>query len=139
MVGTTDMAVAFFILNQPTDDGGIESADHHLPETHHGGRLGASPPVGVEERNSVQFDIVVVVIERAGDSHGVHIDGAVREHHAFGRPRAAARIEEFGDGILVEGEDVGSFGLARREKIFVFGIEISWSAFRARLCAGIPP
>ena len=38
----------------------------------------------------------------------VQVEGAVREHHALGRAGAAAGVEQFGDGVFVEGDDVGT-------------------------------
>ena len=61
MVGTSDMAVA---PSRPESGGrhggGIEAAHHDLLQPHHGGGLRASPAVGVEQRDGVQFDAVIV-------------------------------------------------------------------------------
>ncbi len=50
---------------------------------------------------------VSVVIEGGGEREGVQIEGAVREHDAFGRAGAAAGVEELGGGGLVDGHEVG--------------------------------
>ena len=101
------------VLNQAADRRGIEPAHHHLLQPHHGGGLGAPPAVGVEQRDGVQLDAVVVVIEDARDGHGMHVDGAVRQHHALRRSRAAAGVEKLGDGVLVVSQNVGALRRAR--------------------------
>ena len=68
MVGTSDMDVAFSSWIRRSTLGGIEAAHHHLLEPVQGGALRASPAVGVEQRDGVQFDAGLVVVERGGDA-----------------------------------------------------------------------
>ena len=42
----------------------------------------------------------------------------MRQHHAFGRAGAAAGIEDFGDFIFVEGENVGTRNPVARQHVF---------------------
>ena len=85
----------------------VEATEHDVLEAAHDAELRKAPAVGVEERDGVEEDVVVVVIERRGEREGVQVEGAVREHDAFGRAGAAAGVEEFGGGGLIDGHEVG--------------------------------
>ena len=101
--------------------GGVEAPHHHLLESDEGAGLRAAPPVGVEERDGVQFHGAIAVSIRGGHGEAVQVEGAVREHDAFGRPGGAAGVEELADGRLVEGADIGAVDAAGGEQGFVLG------------------
>ena len=48
----------------------------------------------------------------------MQVERAVRQHHALGRAGAAAGVEEFGDFIFVEGENVGTRDAVARQQVF---------------------
>ena len=52
--------------------------------------------------------------ERGRPRERVQVERAVRQHHALGRAGAAAGVEQLGDGVFVEGEDVGPLDAAAR-------------------------
>jgi hypothetical protein len=113
-----------FVLDQAADHRGVELAQHHLLQTHHRGCLRASPAIGVEKRNRVQFDAVIVMVEDACDRHGVHVDGSVRQHDTLRRAGAAAGVKQLRYGVFVVSQDVRPLRRPRFQEILVFGIEI---------------
>ena len=75
----------------------------------------------MKERNGVQLNAVIFLREGRGHGKGVKVERAVRQHHALGRPCRTAGIEEFTDGILVEGHNIGPLNAAASQEILIGG------------------
>src|SRR5579862_2794315 len=88
-------------LDHPADEGGLESAHHHLLDSVERGALRPPPPIGVKQWDGVQvhggFDLFV----HAAHVQGVQVQGPMGEHYALGRPRASAGVEQLRDRQLV--------------------------------------
>ena len=66
----------------------------------------------------MQLDVSVLAGKRGKQGQRVHVERAVRQHDALGRAGAAAGVEEFGDFIFVEGENVGTRDAVARQQVF---------------------
>ena len=108
----------FFLLNEAEDGGGLEAADHDVFSPAHGDALGASPAVGVEQGDGVQLDVSVLAGKGRKQGQRVHVKRTVRQHDAFGSAGAAAGVEELGDFIFVEGENIGTREAVARQQVF---------------------
>ena len=67
----------------------------------------------------MQFHGVIVAAEDVGDIQRVEIQGAMREHHAFGRAGGTRSVKQLGDGVFVDGKRVGARQAAAGEQFFV--------------------
>ena len=74
-----------------------------------------TPTICVKERNGVQLDGSIVDLETQADVQRVEIDISVRQHHTFWIRAGAAGIEKLGQGIFVDGSDVGAIRRGRGE------------------------
>ena len=99
--------------------GRIEAPHHHLFESVKGGALRAAPPVGMEERDGVQFDHGLVVVEGGRDAEHVQVEGAMGEGDALGRAGGAGGVKQFGDLAFVKGEEIGPLDAPARQEFLV--------------------
>src|SRR5271156_4573875 len=78
-----------------------------------------TPTIRVKERNGMQLDGSVFDLEAEADVQRVEIDISMRQHYTFWIRAGAAGIEKLGQGVFVDGSDVGAMGRGRREKSVV--------------------
>ena len=64
----------------------------------------------------MQLDGSVFDLESHADVQRVEVDVSVRQHYALGIRAGAAGIEKLGQGVFVDGSDVGAVRRGRREK-----------------------
>ena len=108
-----------FLLDQAQDAGRIEAADHHLFEPVKGGALRAAPSVGMEERDGVELDHGLVVVEGGRDGEHMKVEGAMGEGDALRRASGAGGVKQLGDFAFVKGEEIGALDAATRDQLFV--------------------
>src|SRR5271156_1419196 len=78
-----------------------------------------APAIGVEKRNGVQLDGASFDLQSQADVHRVQVHVAVGKHHAFGIGAGAAGVEKLGQGIFINGGDVGETGRGGGQELIV--------------------
>ena len=107
------------LLNELENTSGLEAPHHDLLDPQHGRRLGFAPAVGVEQRDGVQIHHALHVLRQSRHGHGMQIKRTVAEHHTLGRAGAAAGVEQFGNSVLIDAENVRAFRMALVQQLFV--------------------
>ena len=83
------------------DLGAVDLADHDVTAAHAGHRVRHPPSVAMEHRQGVEVDVAVVHAGLPAEDSGVDPAVAVRELHALGPRRRAARVVDRRGGVLV--------------------------------------
>src|ERR1700733_183341 len=78
-----------------------------------------APSICVKEGDGMQLDGPVFDLESHADVQRVEIDVSVRQHYALRVCTCAAGVEELGQGIFVDGSDVGAMRCGCGEKSVV--------------------
>src|SRR5271156_1798866 len=117
--GHETASIRAFFFDEAENFFGIETLDHDVLAAEKGKEMRNAPAIGVEKRNDVQLDVGIGNFEGHAGVERVEIDVAVREHHTFGIGTGAAGVEEFGDGVFVDGGDVQGVWRGGREQLVV--------------------
>src|ERR1700731_1302138 len=99
-----------------------------------------APAIRVEEWNGVQLDGAVLDVKSQTDVLRMKINISVREHYALGIGARAAGIEKLGQGVFVDGGDVGAIRHGRLKQSFVIAWRKPssfWSAIQLAKCLDV--